>query len=73
MVSIFPSDPYTEGEEQTKIVRGVLCERRDPYGFWYVAKPKHPAHQGAFSTMAHLEKAIIKAESTPVKKSKNGS
>lgn len=50
---------YEEGEEQQREMHGLLVERRDPYGYWYVVKTKNPKLQGAYTTLDKLEAAII--------------
>lgn len=53
------NDPYEEGEEEEREVLGVPVERRDPYGHWYVKKPKSRLLEGSFTSIRELEKAIL--------------
>lgn len=54
-----PQEVYEEGDEQTREIYGLTVERRDPYGFWYIQKAKHPRLQGAFTNLDQVENAIL--------------
>ena len=55
-------DFEVEDENRTRVVtvddKNYLLECRDPYGFWYVIKPRPAELSGTFTTIPEAERAI---------------
>lgn len=60
MVRYALNEVYNEGEdEEVREIMGCICERRDPYGFWRVAKPAKIGNKlGEFTSVSKLEQAL---------------
>lgn len=63
---------YGEDEDdlRTREVLGYTVEARNPHGFWFILKAKHPKLKSAFTTLSAAERAIreVQAEEEKSKK-----
>lgn len=51
---------FEEGEEESREILGVPCTRKDPFGFWFVDKPRgqYATLTGAFTDITKVTLAI---------------